>query len=170
MRSGWQLTHQLPTRWLSMRSRSRCPRRASAPTRQLTSWLRLHCQSHPLRDPLAASRMATPTPWLTWAAAVWAAARSARTSFTKQILRRSMLCRTELLIGCAPVGWRPGIWFPAGPSRTSLHCGPLAMVRVQRRSSPEAASVSVKKISRVLGMPLILIDSDPDERINLDTH
>ena len=33
-------------------------------------------ESSSLRDPLAASRMATPTPWLTWAAAVWAAARS----------------------------------------------------------------------------------------------
>ena len=69
----------------------------------------------------------------------------------------------------APVGMETGHLVPGGTiaNLTALWAardGAGATTIV----TSEAASVSVKKISRVLGMPLILIDSDPDERINLD--
>ena len=126
-------------------------------------------ESSSLRDPLAASRMATPTPWLTWAAAVWAAARS------ENLLHKADTPQVNALQDRV-VDWLAPLWgMETGhlvPGGTIANLTALWAARDGAGATTivtsEAASVSVKKISRVLGMPLILIDSDPDERINLD--
>ena len=80
-----------------------------------------------------------------------------------------MLCRTELLIG-----WRPcGDGDRASGSRRD-HREPHCTVGRSRwcgcnddRHFRGRVGVGEEDL-QVLGMPLILIDSDPDERINLD--
>lgn len=122
-----------------------------------------------LRDPLAAARMATPTPWLTWAAAVWSAARSENLLHKADTPQVNAL-QDRVLDWLAPLwGMTTGHLVPGGTiaNLTALWAardGSGATTVV----TSESASTSVTKVARVLGMPLIRIDSDADERLNLD--
>ncbi len=122
-----------------------------------------------LRDPLAAARMATPTPWLTWAAAVWSASRS------ENLLHKA---DTPQVNGLADrvLGWLAPVWgMKTGhlvPGGTIANLTALWAARdgsgATRIVTSESSTTSIGKVARILGMPLILIDSDPDERLNLD--
>lgn len=121
-----------------------------------------------LRDPMSAARMASPTPWLTWAAASWAAARSENLLHKADTPQVNEL--QDLMIKwLAPVwGMTTGDLVPGG---TIANLTALWAARdgsgATRIVASEASSVSVTKIARLLGMPLILLDSDADERLNI---
>ncbi len=126
-------------------------------------------RSSSLRDPMAASRMATPTPWLTWAAAVWSASRSENLLHKADTPQVNAL-QDRVLDWLAPVwGMTTGHLVPGG---TIANLTAMWAARdgsgATRIVASESSSSSIKKVSRVLGMPLVLIDSDPDERLSLD--
>ena len=126
-------------------------------------------QSSSLIDPMAASRMATPTPWLTWAAAVWSASRS------ENLLHKADTPQVNELQDRV-IGWLSPLWGMATghfvPGGTIANLTALWAARdgsgATRIVTSEASSVSVSKVARVLGMPLIFIDSNPDESMNMD--
>lgn len=126
-------------------------------------------RSSSLRDPMAASRMATPTPWLTWAAAVWSASRSENLLHKADTPQVNAL-QDRVLDWLAPVwGMTTGHLVPGG---TIANLTAMWAARdgsgATRIVASESSSGSITKVSRVLGMPLVLIDSEPDERLSLD--
>lgn len=126
-------------------------------------------RSSSLLDPLAASRMATPTPWLTWAAAVWSASRSENLLHKADTPQVNGL-QDRVLAWLAPIwGMQTGHLVPGG---TIANLTALWAARdgsgATRIVASESSSASINKAARLLGMPLILVDSDPDECIKLD--
>jgi L-2,4-diaminobutyrate decarboxylase len=127
-------------------------------------------QGSSLRAPMAASRMASPTPWLTWAAAVWSAARSENLLHKADTPQVNAL-QDRVIDWLAPLwGMTTGHLVPGG---TIANLTAMWAARdgagVTRIVTSEASSTSIKKVSRVLGMPLILLDSEPDERLSMDS-
>lgn len=126
-------------------------------------------RSSSLLDPLAASRMATPTPWLTWAAAVWSASRSENLLHKADTPQVNAL-QDRVVDWLAPLwGMQTGHFVPGG---TIANLTALWAARdgsgATRIVTSETSSTSVSKVARVLGMPLIFIDSHPDETISVD--
>lgn len=126
-------------------------------------------RSSSLLDPMASARMATPTPWLTWAAAVWSAARSENLLHKADTPQVNEL-QDRVINWLSPLwGMQTGHFVPGG---TIANLTALWAARdgsgATRIVASQDSSTSISKVARLLGMPLIFIDSNPDETINID--
>lgn len=122
-----------------------------------------------LNDPLAAGRMASPTPWVTWAAGAWAAARS------ENLLHQGVAPEAAELQQLV-MRWLLPLWgMSTGHMVPGATLANLTAVWAARDSAgaarivcSEAANDSVAKVARVLAMPLTMLPADADERLNVE--
>ncbi len=122
-----------------------------------------------LNDPLAAGRMASPTPWVTWAAGAWAAARS------ENLLHQGVTPQAADLQQLV-MRWLLPLWgMSTGHMVPGATLANLTAVWAARDSAgaarivaSEAANDSVAKVARVLAMPLTMLPVDSNEGLNVE--
>ena len=122
-----------------------------------------------LRNPRSASRMATPTPWVTWVGAAWSAARS------ENLLNRTAAPEVVALQDRV-IEWLAPVWGMRGghmvPGATLANLTAIWAARdaagASRIITSEAAHGSVAKISRILSMPMVTLPTDDRECLDLD--
>lgn len=122
-----------------------------------------------LRDPLAASRMGSPTPWITWAASIWSAARS------ENLLHKADTPQVNQLQDRV-IEWLAPVWGMNGghmvPGATVAHLTALWAARdgagATRIITSDAAARSLNRVARLLSMQLVRVECDRDDRIDTD--
>lgn len=121
-----------------------------------------------LRDPLSASRMAAPTPWVTWAAASWVASRS------ENLLDQHTNPQAEDLHDLLMAWLTPLYGMNAGhlvPGTTVANLTALWTARDSRGAiriaASESAHDSMSKVARVLGMPLVTLPADENDVLDV---
>lgn len=126
-------------------------------------------RSSSLSDPLAASRMGTPTPWITWVGATWVAARS------DNLLHKAVTPEVNALTDRVE-HWLASIWGMQDglivPGATVANLTALWTARdaagATKIVTSESAHGSVIKSARILGMSLVSLESEANEEISLD--
>ena len=122
-----------------------------------------------LADPMAAARMGTPTPWITWIGATWVAARS------DNLLHKAITPQVNALSDRV-IGWLAPIWGMKGgmivPGATIANLTALWSGRdaagATKIITSESAHGSIVKSARVLGMSLVQLESKASEELDLD--
>lgn len=126
-------------------------------------------KSTSLADPMAASRMGTPTPWITWIGATWVAARSDNL-LHKAVTPQVNALADRVIDWLAPIwGMKDGIIVPGATvaNLTALWAARDAAGATKIVTS-ESAHGSVIKAARVLGMTLVQLESLATEELDLD--
>lgn len=122
-----------------------------------------------LSGPLAASRMASPTPCITWTGAQWTAARS-ENLLDGDMLAAATAFQERVMTWLTPIwGMRSGHFVPGG---TIANLTALWAARdsagVSRIVASESSNPSIAKVARLLRMNLVTLPSDERERLDVD--
>lgn len=122
-----------------------------------------------LSDPLAASRMASPTPWITWTAAQWAAARS-ENLLDQDTLPQAAIVQDRIMGWLAPIwGMNAGHFLPGGTLATlTALWAARDSAGATRVVTSESSNPSIAKIARLLAMPIVALPSDENEVLDVD--
>lgn len=123
-----------------------------------------------LSDPLAASRMGSPTPWITWAASLWSASRS------ENLLHKSTTPQVNQLQDRV-MEWLSPVWgMRTGhlvPGATVANLTAIWAARdgagATRIVTSESPAASIIKASRILSMPLVQLECDSQDRLSIDS-